>query len=408
MNVKINAVTVSQLNASLKQLLDSQEGLSEICIVGELSNYKIYPSGHHYFTLKDKESSLKCVMFRNSAVRLRFQPKDGMMVYALGRVTVYPRDGCYQLYCEALMPDGSGDLMAQFEEIKDRLGKKGYFDPARKKPLPEYPKEICVITSPAGAVIHDILRILRKRYPLAEVTLIPVRVQGEEASSEIAGAIALANALKLGDLLIVGRGGGSMEDLWCFNSEKLADAIFASEIPVISAVGHEPDYTICDFVADLRAATPTHGAELAVPDSNLLQKKIANFRSSLLQEMSSALRLSKLRLERLSASPYLKDPMRILEDYSLRLDSCQQKFSQALSRYFEQKERILELSAARLDSMSPLKVLSRGYSYATGEDQKIISSVRALAPGQKIRIRFEDGSARAEIKDISEVSHESV
>lgn len=408
MNVRMNAVTVSQLNASLKQLLDSQEGLSEICIVGELSNYKIYPSGHHYFTLKDKESSLKCVLFRNSAVRLRFQPKDGMMVYALGRVTVYPRDGCYQLYCEALMPDGSGDLMAQFEEIKERLGKKGYFDPARKKPLPEYPKKICVVTSPAGAVIHDILRILRKRYPLAEVILLPVRVQGEEAASEIAGAITLANALKLGDLLIVGRGGGSMEDLWCFNSEKLADAVFASEIPVISAVGHEPDYTICDFVADLRAATPTHGAELAVPDSELLRKKIANFRNSLLQGMSSSLRLSKLRLERLSASPYLKDPMRILEDASLRLDSCQQKFSLALSRYFEQKERVLELSAARLDSMSPLKVLSRGYSYATGENQKIISSVRALAPGQEISIRFEDGSARAEIKDISEVSHESV
>ena len=255
--------TVSEMNQFIKELLDNVPPLQEVLLRGEISNYKVYPSGHHYFTLKDSQSSLKCVMFKTSTMRLRFRPENGMQVIAAGRISVYPRDGAYQLYCTGLTPEGVGDLSVAFEQLKEKLRKEGLFDAAHKKPLPVYPRRIAIVTSPAGAAVHDMIRILRRRYPLAKVLLLPVRVQGTEAPAEIAGAIRYANRHALADVLITGRGGGSLEDLWAFNDERVARAIYDSEIPVISAVGHEPDVAISDFVADRRASTPSNAAEIA-------------------------------------------------------------------------------------------------------------------------------------------------
>ena len=257
---------VTEVNNLVKLLLDNEPMLQNICVRGELSNYKMYPSGHHYFTLKDPEGALRCVMFKGSAMRLRFRPENGMKVLVTGRVTVFPRDGAYQLYCNTMTPEGAGDLAVAFEQLKARLYAEGLFDPAHKKPLPPYPEKIAIVTSSAGAAVHDMIRILRRRYPIAKVILLPVRVQGAEAPPEIAGAIRYANRWKVGDLIITGRGGGSMEDLWAFNDERVARAIYDCETPVISAVGHEPDVTISDFVADARASTPSNAAEIAVPD----------------------------------------------------------------------------------------------------------------------------------------------
>ena len=260
--------SVSQVNQYIKRLLDSDGALSGIFVRGEISNYKTYPSGHHYFSLKDAEGAIRCVMFRREAMNLRFRPENGMKAVAFGRVTVFPRDGQYQLYCDALSPDGVGDLHMAFEQLKEKLYKQGLFDPAHKKPIPRYPARIALVTSSAGAAVRDMIRILGARWPMAKVCVVPVRVQGAEAPGEICAAIAWVNRHRAADLIITGRGGGSMEDLWAFNDEDVARTIHASEIPVISAVGHEPDVTIADFVADLRAATPSNAAELAVPDQN--------------------------------------------------------------------------------------------------------------------------------------------
>ena len=257
---------VSEVNGLIKDLIDGTPQLSGLYIRGELSNYKIYPSGHHYFTLKDGQSALRCVMFKSSAMKLRFRPENGMQAVVFGRISVFPRDGAYQLYCTQLSPDGVGDLYVAFEQLKQKLQQEGLFDPAHKKPLPPYPQRIAIVTSGAGAAVHDMIRILRRRYPIARVLLLPVRVQGAEAPPEIVGAIRYADRWKIGDVIITGRGGGSMEDLWAFNDERVARAIYASEIPVISAVGHEPDVTISDYVADRRASTPSNAAEIAVPD----------------------------------------------------------------------------------------------------------------------------------------------
>ena len=263
---------VTEVNQLVKLLLDNEPMLSNIAVRGELSNYKMYPSGHHYFTLKDPEGALRCVMFKGSAMKLRFRPENGMKVVVTGRVSVFPRDGAYQLYCNTMIPEGAGDLAVAFEQLKARLHAEGLFDPAHKKPLPEYPERIAIITSSAGAAVHDMIRILRRRYPIAKVILLPVRVQGVEAPPEIVGAIRYANRWNVADLIITGRGGGSMEDLWAFNDERVARAIYESELPVISAVGHEPDVTIADFVADARASTPSNAAEIAVPDQMELRR----------------------------------------------------------------------------------------------------------------------------------------
>lgn len=397
-----NILSVTQLNNLIKAAFDNVPALQNVCVRGEISNYKLYPSGHHYFTLKDAEGSLKCVLFKGNSAFLRFRPQNGMSVLALGRVSVYPRDGAYQLYCTRLIPEGAGDLQAAFEQLKDRLWREGLFDTARKKPLPSYPHRIGVVTSPAGAAVHDMLRILGKRYPLCKVILLPVRVQGEEAAGEIARAIALANRENLCDLLIVGRGGGSMEELWAFNEEIVARAIYDSRIPVISAVGHEPDVTISDFVADLRAATPSNAAELAVPDQAELRARLEAMRKLLGAALQRQAQLARSRLDALKARPALQDPEALIRDRRQTLDLTVSVLTGAqTARVQKERARLTQLAAA-LDAMSPLKVLSRGYAVVTDSSGRILTSAGQAASGDRLRIRFSDGALEARVTSVPE------
>ena len=397
-----NIIAVSQVNEYIKFLLDRDELLGNLCVRGEISNYKVYPSGHHYFTLKDAEGALRCVMFRSSAQRLRFRPENGMQVIAYGRVTVFPRDGAYQLYCSALTADGAGDLYVAFEQLKEKLSKEGLFDPAHKRHLPKYPQTIAIITSAAGAAIMDMLRILGKRYPLTKIKLLPVRVQGAEAPAEIAGAIRYANRYRVADLIITGRGGGSMEDLWAFNDERVARAIFDSEIPVISAVGHEPDVTISDYVADLRAATPSNAAELAVPDQQELRKKLSMMQASMEQSVQKTLKLSRQRLTGLAEKRALQSPLNYVEDRRVLLDFLSTRLHAAGQKMLhEKKQRFVRLTAA-LDAMSPLKVLSRGYSMVTDEAGTLVTSADTVEPGQRIHVSLRSGSLTAQVTQIQE------
>lgn len=390
---------VSQVNNYIKQMLDRDALLGDLCIRGELSNYKIYPSGHHYFTLKDAQGALRCVMFRGSASHLRFRPENGMKVLAAGRITVFERDGAYQLYCSELIPEGLGDLHVAYEQLKQKLYAEGLFDPAHKKPLPKYPHRIAIITSSAGAAIQDMLRILGKRFPLSKVILLPVRVQGVEAPAEICGAIRYANRFNIADVIITGRGGGSIEDLWAFNDERVAREIFASEIPVVSAVGHEPDVTISDYVADLRAATPSNGAELVAPDQMELKQNIRHMASRLESSMSQMIKLRRQALDALSKKRVLLSPENYLADCRQQLDSVQRQMISAFRAYLDARKRIFVQLTSGLDAMSPLKVLSRGYSMAKDGDGKIIRSVEQVHVGDKLKIQLEDGSVHATVND---------
>lgn len=393
---------VSQINDYLKDKLDADPLLGGLCIRGELSNYKIYPSGHHYFTLKDAASSLRCVMFKGSAMRLRFRPENGMRVITSGRIAVYPRDGAYQLYCQSITPDGVGDLHVAFEQLKQTLLQQGLFAKEHKKPLPQYPHTIAIITSEAGAAVHDMLRILGKRYPLSKVLLLPVRVQGEEAPPEIAGAIRYVNLFGLADLIITGRGGGSIEDLWAFNDERVARAIYASAIPVISAVGHEPDVTISDFVADLRAATPSNAAELAVPDQMELRERLRAMQSAMTAALTKKLRVERQKLTALQNSRSLQSPVNYLSDRRLALDYVHQRLlSAARQQVSLRRERFAALTG-KLDAMSPLKVLGRGYSMVKNEAGAVLRSCRDVTSGERVDILLADGSISAQVMSIQE------
>ncbi|MCI9213997.1 MAG: exodeoxyribonuclease VII large subunit [Oscillospiraceae bacterium] len=382
---------VSELNNLVKAVLESVPELGNVCVRGEISNYKLYPSGHHYFTLKDAEGALRCVMFKGQALRLRFRPENGMKVLAVGRVSVFPRDGAYQLYCDALSPDGVGDLHVAFEQLKEKLWKEGLFDEAHKKPLPEYPETIAIITSSAGAAVHDMIRILRRRYPLAKVKLLPVRVQGVEAPPEIAGALRYANRHRVADLIITGRGGGSIEDLWAFNDERVARAIYDSEIPVISAVGHEPDVTIADFVADVRAATPSHAAELAVPDQTELLELLQSQRLHMLRSQTKRLELLRRRLTELTGKRVLTDPMAAVQDKRLLLDHVQKELCHAALARLAGPRKELAALAASLDAMSPLKVLGRGFALVTNNEGKPLRRTEDAPVGSQIAARLSDG-----------------
>ena len=384
--------SVSELNGRIKNLLDSDPVLGEVYVKGELSNYKIYPSGHHYFTMKDAEGALRCVMFKGSAMKMKFKPENGMRVTAFGRVTVYPRDGAYQLYVNAMTADGLGDLHVAFEQLKEKLYKEGLFDPRYKKPIPKFPAKIAVITSGAGAAVRDVIRVLRKRWPLAKVIILPVRVQGAEAPPEIVGAIRYANVHKVADLIITGRGGGSIEDLWAFNDERVARAIFASEIPVISAVGHEPDVTIADYVADLRAATPSNGAELASPDIEELAEGLESYNVRLWQAMRGKLTAGRNRLEELSQKRVLKDPKNYIEDRKLALDHSQMRLLAAEERILSAGKHRFSSLAAALDAMSTLKVLGRGYSIASDKNGNILKSADGIKKGDTITVQFKTDS----------------
>ncbi len=399
-------LTITQLNEYIRGKMDSDPMLAQVAVRGEISNYKLYPSGHHYFTLKDEAGALKCVMFKGNAFRLRFRPENGMKVIAMGKVSVYPRDGAYQLYCTAMAMDGVGDLYAAFEQLKKKLEAQGLFDPAYKKPLPKYPETIGIVTSSAGAAVHDMLRILRKRYPIVKVRLLPVRVQGTEAPGEIAAAIGYANRYKLADLLIVGRGGGSMEDLWAFNDERVAYAIYQSEIPIISAVGHEPDVTIADFVADLRAATPSNGAELAVPDQDALRQNLDATASAMAAALSRQVKGARQHLHVLSQSPALRSPTGYIEQRGKNLELLKNRMISAQTQALTGKKQRYIAAVSKLDAMSPLKVLSRGYAMAQGDGGEVIRSIHQTELGQRITVTVSDGALSATVMKKMEAENE--
>lgn len=394
--------SVSELNGLIKELFDETPLFLQIAVRGELSNYKIYPSGHHYFTLKDSESSLKCVMFKSSALKLRFKPENGMSVTAFGRVSVYPRDGAYQLYCTGIMPEGTGDLQVAFEQLKKKLDEEGLFDASHKKPLPLYPEKIAVITSSAGAAVHDMIRILSHRWPMTKVLLLPVRVQGSEAPAEIAGAIRYANRHALADLIITGRGGGSIEDLWAFNDERVARAIYASSIPVISAVGHEPDVTISDYVADRRASTPSNAAEIAVPDASEERTALESYGIRASQAIDKQVKHMRTELKSLSTRRVMQDAGAYLDDRRIELDHMRDKLAASMEAQLAQKTREQAGLAAALDAMSPLRVLMRGYAIAAQESGETVRSVKQLQIGQSLRLRVSDGSAKCTVNEIIE------
>ena len=395
-------LSITQVNEYIRGKMDQDQLLVQLAVRGEISNYKMYPSGHHYFTLKDENAALKCVMFKASAARLRFRPENGMKVIAMGRITVYPRDGAFQLYCSAMSMDGVGDLYAAFEQLKAKLAAQGLFAPEHKKPLPPFPGTIGIVTSSAGAAIHDMLRILNKRYPLTRVRLFPVRVQGAEAPGEIAAAIRYANHYRLADLLIVGRGGGSIEDLWAFNDERVAYAIYESRIPIISAVGHEPDVTISDYVADLRAATPSNAAELAVPDQAALLQNMDAAASAMASALAGRLRHARQRLAVLSQSPALISPTGYLEQRGKNLEHLKMRLIAAQTQQLQHKRQRFIAATSKLDAMSPLKVLSRGYSIVNADNGNILRSVYQTAPGGKIRVTLSDGSLSAVVAEVKE------
>ena len=413
-------VSVRELNAYIKSLIDSDGYLGSVAVRGELSNYKVYPSGHHYFTLKDAESSVRCVMFRSAASKLRFRPESGMGVIVYGRVSVYPRDGAYQLYCEAILPEGSGALQLAYEQLREKLAKEGLFDREHKKPIPRYPERIAVVTSSAGAAVHDIIRVLRRRWPLAKVILLPVRVQGEEAPPEIAAAIRWASEHKIADTLITGRGGGSIEDLWAFNDERVARAIYDCEIPVISAVGHEPDVTIADFVADLRAATPSNAAELAAPDVNELLQAIDSARSRLDRAVLKKVSAGRESLDALASRRVLVSATGFIEQRRLRLDALKTRLEGTLGFVDRLKSRLEAASArlngaadaslaarkneyvrlaAKLDALSPLKVLSRGYAIALDAEGRAVKDARGVAVGERLTVKLNSGALGCRVEE---------
>lgn len=398
--MKAQILSVSQLNNYIKAMFDGDGLLLSVAIRGEISNYKTYPSGHHYFTIKDTESSIRCVMFKSNASKLIFSPENGMSVTAMGRVSVYPRDGAYQLYCNDLMPDGMGALHIAFEQLKERLFKEGLFDGDHKKQIPRFPETIAVITSSAGAAIRDIIRILGKRWPMSKVIVLPVRVQGSEAPVEITSAIRYANKYEVGDLVIVGRGGGSIEDLWAFNTEIVARAIYESEIPVVSAVGHEPDITISDYVADLRAATPSNAAELSVPEQNELREMLKALDLRAGQAMGKILTRMRSRVENIAS-------LRVLNDYSTYIDQkrmdIDSRANSLIYRYEElittKKHQYVHL-AASLEALSPLKVLSRGYSIVTDQNGKVLTRALEASVGERLKVNLSNGSLVCGVEEV--------
>ena len=392
-----NIYTVSQVNQYIKSLLDRDRELTALYVRGEISNYKAYPSGHHYFSLKDGEGAIRCVMFKREAMSLRFRPENGMKVIAFGRVAVFPRDGQYQLYCTSLTPEGVGDLHLAFEQLKQKLYGEGLFDPAHKKPIPKFPKRIALITSSAGAAVRDMLRILGARWPMAEVFLLPVRVQGTEAPGELCAAIAWANRHQVADLIITGRGGGSMEDLWAFNDENVARTIYHSAIPVISAVGHEPDVTIADFVADLRAATPSNAAELAVPDQNEVAVWLRQMEGRLAQAMGRKLERARKDLDRAAQCRALQDPMNYVDDKRMVLDYQREKLAAGLNAALNRERQRFGQLASKLDALSPLKVLGRGYAIPRKGDGGVVRSVSDVTPGDQLKLRVADGEISCQV-----------
>lgn len=406
-----DAFSVSQLNEYIKMLLEGNPNLKDVWVQGEISGAKLYASGHLYFSLKDSDSVISAVMFRGSMTRMEFEPENGMKVVAHGRVSAYPPRGQYQFIADRMIPDGAGALAVAFEQLKAKLGAEGLFDPARKRPLPLHPKRIGVVTSPSGAAVHDIIRVAKKRCPSTEILIFPSLVQGAEAPAYLRGGIQYFNAVKDDpeqgvDLIIIGRGGGSAEDLWGFNDERLARAVAASGIPVVSAVGHEVDFTICDFVADLRAATPSAAAELSLPDKGDLTRRVQSLTVRLNAAQTTRLKRYRTQLDRLSAARVLTSPEGV---YRLRRESVtalEKRLNLSVSRHLGNKRRSLERVTASLGALNPLAVLSRGYALVQTEEGTVVPAAAELRVGDRVSLRFADGSARVRVEEIAEEGRE--
>ena len=396
MNYENMAISVSELNSYIKNKIADDEYLNNVLVKGEISNFKNHYTGHMYFTLKDENSLIKCIMFKSYAQRLDFMPKDGMKVFLVGGVSVFERDGIYQIYVQAMQEDGVGILYKKYEELKQKLEEEGYFDESHKQKIPLMSKTIGVLTSQTGSVIRDIINVSTRRNPNVNIRLFPVPVQGEGAAEKIAKGIRYMNDNKLADVLILARGGGSLEDLWPFNEEIVAHAIYNSEIPIISAVGHETDFSISDFVADLRAPTPSAAAELAVPDIYEISQKINSYQNRLRLSLIKKVEIMKLRYEKCMSSRVFKEPLRKVNDNYLKIDTYIKRLENTIKvKQKEEKSKYIEL-VSKLDTLSPLKTLTRGYSIAE-QNNKIVKSVKELSAGDKIDIRFFDGKKQAEI-----------
>ena len=417
--------SVTRLNNEIKELLDAVPGYRNLLVQGEISNYKAHSSGHHYMTLKDEGAAINAVMFRSDAMRLKFRLENGMKVIVRARVSSFPRTGQVQLYISEVIPDGAGALNLAFEQLKNKLQAEGLFDPAHKKPIPACPQRIALVPSPTGAAVRDMIRILGRRWPLARVTLYPAQVQGQGAAESIARALMLANAVGEADVILCGRGGGSMEDLWAFNEEPVARAIYDSEIPVISAVGHEPDVTIADFVADLRAPTPSGAAELAVPDRAELSLSVRALDTRLRTAAHKQLQIRRQRLTALQERLELRTPAKYIAEKRLLLDQMADRLCTALparlgretQRLTMQRQRLLAAgqeglhrrrlrftqTVATLDAISPLRVLARGYAVATrGKRGAVVSDAGTLRAGDTLHIRFAKGAANCRVTDTEE------
>lgn len=392
-------LSVTQLNMYVKSLLESSSYLSDIELVGEISNFtNHYKSGHFYLSLKDDGAVIKAVMFRQYAQKLDFVPDNGMKVVCEGRVSLYERDGAYQFYITSMKPEGAGDLAAQFEALKNKLAAEGLFDSDRKRPIPKMPRQIAVITSPTGAAVQDIMNILRRRYPVVRVILCPVQVQGDSAAPSMVAALERVNELHCADTIIIGRGGGSIEDLWAFNDETLARTVAASKIPVISGVGHETDFTICDFAADLRAPTPSGAAELAVPEKGEILEMIKSRKSYLKTALGAGIESKRMHYELISRSPALTDPMNMVETRSMMLDKIISALYVNYSALIAQKRRQFLEHGAKIEALSPMNVLMRGYSVVM-KDGAAVSGAATLDVGDKIKMKFSDGDVNAVVTE---------
>lgn len=391
------ALSVTQINLYIKEVISRDDILSDVLVKGELSNFKAHSSGHMYMSLKDESGVMRAVMFRSAAARLNFRPQNGMKVIAHGRVAVYERDGQYQLYIDDMQQEGQGDLYAAFEQLKKKLAAEGLFDPKHKKPLPKYPKKVGVVTAPTGAAIRDIINVLSRRFSYSDMVLYPVLVQGENSAASIVSAIEYFNATNLADVLIVGRGGGSIEDLWSFNEEVVARAIYDSRIPIVSAVGHEIDFTISDFVADLRAPTPSAAAELVVPSQIELNEKFNNVYRMLYRQAMQVIERGRMRVERCSDRPVFKNPVSKINDERQYLDSLSHMFETACKAALRTKRQELAEAAAKLNGLSPLGTLGRGYSLTKDDSGRVVRSVSQVNSGDMINVTVADGDFSARV-----------
>ncbi len=395
-----NIVSVADVNKYIRILISSDEKLSGLWVKGELSNFKLHSSGHMYFTLKDESALLKCVMFKGFGGKLKFRPESGMKVVIKGNISVYERDGQYQLYAEYMEPEGMGSLHVAFEQLKKDLGAKGYFEEGRKKKTPFMPDRICVLTSPTGSVIRDILNVLERRFPQVNLCVLPVPVQGVNAASKIKRAIELANEKMIADVLILARGGGSLEELWPFNEVEVADGIFNSQIPIISAVGHETDFTISDFVADLRAPTPSAAAELVMPEKLALENKVMSLKNNLYNALANLTKVKKSHLDALVGRSVFRQPFNIIDNHRIRLDNLVKLMITYEENYLNQKVANLAHISGRLDALSPLAVLSRGYGVVRSKsDGRLVNTVDSVSEGDKLEVRVKDGAFCCEVEE---------